>query len=598
MCQAITVSHFELNESQIRTLIANLPSFAVLVDRERRFIWVNRLDPTLTMDQVLGTRVEDFSHPSSRATIIDNIDRAFREQIPVYYEARSYGTGALDEWFGTRVVPLGDTLGGRELALLVATNETARVGAEELVRRSRDQLEATLQAIPDLLFDVDEHGRILGYHAKRQEHLAVPPESFLGRTFHDVLPSAAADACLDAIQGAARDGHGVGPLYRLSMPDGEQWFEPSVARKVSSEAEGPRFVLLARDVTARKMAEGRIVESEERLRMALDASGQATWELDLETMTATYSPEHAEMLGYAAAELPGQRQAEFEESVHPADRARISAAFGAHLRGETAKCHAEFRIRTTGGAWKWLHASGKVTERADDGRPRRMIGTHMDIDDRKAVELQLASSLAEKETLLREIHHRVKNNLQVILGLLHFQAKKLHSPEDVAALGELRQRIYAMTLVHERLYQSTDVTRVDLGPYLRALVAELRQSFVLHPGVRIVVAADDVRLPIELAMPTGMILSELVTNVLKYAFPGDRDGTATVSAQIADGRVVIAVDDDGVGFPDGFAPLGGRTFGWELVRTLVLQLDGTVETTTAGGAHVRISFAAPGVTEA
>jgi two-component sensor histidine kinase len=103
------------------------------------------------------------------------------------------------------------------------------------------------------------------------------------------------------------------------------------------------------------------------------------------------------------------------------------------------------------------------------------------------------------------------------------------------------------------------------------------------------VEADDVRLPIELAMPAGLIVSELVTNALKYAFPGTRDGVVTVSLRVGGEAVALAVDDDGVGFPDGF-PSGSTDFGWQLVRALVVQLDGTVETATDRGAHVRISF--------
>jgi two-component sensor histidine kinase len=204
----------------------------------------------------------------------------------------------------------------------------------------------------------------------------------------------------------------------------------------------------------------------------------------------------------------------------------------------------------------------------------------------------MRATLFEKETLLREIHHRVKNNLQVISGLLHFQAKKLRAPEDAAALAELRQRISAMTLVHERLYQAPDVARIDFGEYVGALVAELRRSFGLRSSIRIDVQSDQVRLPIEQALPSGMIVSELVMNVMKYAFPGDRHGTATVSVRAAEGRIALAVDDDGVGFPEGFDPRAGSTFGWELVRTLALQLDATVAANTGRGAHVRVSFAA------
>ena len=191
----------------------------------------------------------------------------------------------------------------------------------------------------------------------------------------------------------------------------------------------------------------------------------------------------------------------------------------------------------------------------------------------------------------------MKNNLQVIAGLLYFQSKRMHAPEDVAAVAQLRQRIFAMTLLHERLYESSDVARIDFGVYVRGIVTELLRSVSPGEGIRIHVSSDEVLLPIELAMPSGLILSELVTNVLKYAFPGAGGGSATVSVRMAGDRVVLGVDDDGVGLPRGFDAVAGGSFGWELVRALVMQLGGTVEATGSPGAHVRVSFPAPAPSE-
>ncbi|MDD9943080.1 MAG: ABC transporter substrate-binding protein [Myxococcales bacterium] len=202
----------------------------------------------------------------------------------------------------------------------------------------------------------------------------------------------------------------------------------------------------------------------------------------------------------------------------------------------------------------------------------------------------LLRSLEEKETLLREIHHRVKNNLQIISSLIHFQTKKLHSPEDAASLGELRQRVYAISLVHERLHRSLDVGRVDFAGYLRALVADMSRSAGRFYAAPIDVNVDDLELPIGLAMPAGMIVTELVTNILKYAFPDRRRGTASVSARKEGDQVVLTVADDGVGFPEGFDPRSGGAFGWELVRSLVGQLDGDLELGEDPGVQVRIVF--------
>jgi len=224
------------------------------------------------------------------------------------------------------------------------------------------------------------------------------------------------------------------------------------------------------------------------------------------------------------------------------------------------------------------------------GRVEAVIASGVDVTDRVAADVALRQSLREKETLLREIHHRVKNNLQVVGGLLHFHAKKARSPEGEATFAELRQRIHAMTLVHELLYKARDVARVDVGEYVRAVVGELHRSVGPPRGVRIDVTADDVRLPVELALPVGMVVCELVTNVLKYAFASDRGGSATVSVRRQDDCVALSVDDDGVGFPPGLDAAAGGSFGWSLVRTLTKQIDGDLQIGPGPGAHVRVVF--------
>ena len=266
---------FELSESQLRVLVANLPFFTVLVDRERRFIWVNRLDATLALDQVLGKRVEDFAHPDSRSEIIDSIERAFRERAPVYYESRGYGTGELNEWFGSRVIPLGSALGSSELALILASDETARISAEQRLRHSVDQLEATLQAIPDLLFEMDASGVYLEVHARQPELLAAPAAELIGRNVREMLPPAAAAVVLEAIGDAAVSGTSVGRTYEVVVPGSRRWFDLSVARKPNQPDGAPTFILLSRDVTASKKAEEALRERDDKLRQAqkLEAIG-------------------------------------------------------------------------------------------------------------------------------------------------------------------------------------------------------------------------------------------------------------------------------------------------------------------------------------
>jgi two-component sensor histidine kinase len=218
-------------------------------------------------------------------------------------------------------------------------------------------------------------------------------------------------------------------------------------------------------------------------------------------------------------------------------------------------------------------------------------GTSQDVTARVVAEEAVRQSLQEKETLLREIHHRVKNNLQIIASLLHFQSKRVRDPADVAAFTDGRNRLRAMILVHEKLYQSKDLSNIEFGSYLRSLVNDLHQSYSAEGRrLQMDVAADQVALPVQIAAPCGMIVCELLTNAFKYAFPGGEVGRVAVSLSAADGKLRLCVQDNGVGLPATFDPQRASSFGWQLIRNLAAQISGTIQIDRSSGTRVIIDF--------
>jgi signal transduction histidine kinase len=212
------------------------------------------------------------------------------------------------------------------------------------------------------------------------------------------------------------------------------------------------------------------------------------------------------------------------------------------------------------------------------------VGTHLRLARARA------EVLAQRETLLRELHHRVKNNLEVIDSLLQLQAGALPDPRLRAALAETSTRVHAIAEIHRLLHGAGDFARVDMKAYAEALSASLIAIFAVAPErVRVSVDAQPVRLDLLRAVPAGLILNELFSNALKHAFPGDRGGAISVGLAVEAGRVELAVRDDGVGLPE---PLPSGTLGLKLVRVLVEQLGGTVVLESAAGTTVRVRFPA------
>ena len=221
---------------------------------------------------------------------------------------------------------------------------------------------------------------------------------------------------------------------------------------------------------------------------------------------------------------------------------------------------------------------------------------HAEIGERKQAEVRIAASLQEKEVLLREIHHRVKNNLQVISSLLRLQAESIIEPMTRALFQEGQDRVRSMALVHEKLYQSADLAQIDFGEYVRHLAAHLLLSYQgKTQTVSLQTDADVVLLGVNVAVPCGLILNELVTNALKYAFPDGRPGQIRVALRIDEAAPqgmlgILEVCDNGVGLPAHMDVTQTESLGLYLVHRLAIQLEGQLEVHNRHGTSFRLSF--------
>src|ERR1039457_5469821 len=253
----------------------------------------------------------------------------------------------------------------------------------------------------------------------------------------------------------------------------------------------------------------------------------------------------------------------------------------------------------------------------DDAAGRRLLGgVSVDITEQKAAERALSETLTAKDVLLREVHHRVKNNLQTISSLLNMQAELLPDFAARHALRDAQRRVHSMALIHEQMYGDKDMDEVDFGEYAKRLTRDLFDSFGVQAGrVRLRFALDPVSLamdqmipcdagrvrlrfaldPVSLAMdqmiPCGLILNELVTNSLKYALPGERAGEILVSLRCGDGRTVtMAVADNGVGLPPAIEGKRSESLGTRIVEILTRQLGGSLDRQSGGGVSSIVTF--------
>ena len=225
------------------------------------------------------------------------------------------------------------------------------------------------------------------------------------------------------------------------------------------------------------------------------------------------------------------------------------------------------------------------------GDAQGLVCVAQDISDLKEAEQELRASLEEKEVLLREIHHRVKNNLQVISSLLHLQSRKVDDATARQLFTDSQSRIRSMALIHEQLYQSEDLAQLNVEGYLQQLTDHLFRTYNMRgSSVTLAIEADDASLAMDQAIPCGLIVNELVSNALEHAFPGDRSGTVRVALTRTNGAARLVVEDDGVGAPDPAAIETSDTLGLKLVRGLVQQLGGDLTVTVPAGLRFTITF--------
>lgn len=260
-------------------------------------------------------------------------------------------------------------------------------------------------------------------------------------------------------------------------------------------------------------------------------------------------------------------------------------------RGDYTPSEYDIGIVRKNGEVRYIHALRR--EVLWDGEKQFLV-LYNDITDRKQVEERFLASLHEKDILLKEIHHRVKNNMQVISGLLELPATLSGGQERRKMFRESQNRIQAMSLVHEKLYDSKDFTRIDLAGYVRTMSQDLFQSYKINMGqVDLDVKTDgDVYVDINKAIPCGLILNELISNALKHAFPGNRRGELKIDiSKTEKTEIEIIVRDNGIGLPDDVDVIKPRSVGLHLVNGLVNnQLDGQIKFQCEAGTEVSIKF--------
>ncbi|MBI3877903.1 MAG: PAS domain S-box protein [Verrucomicrobia bacterium] len=480
---------------------------------------------------------------------------------------------------------------GLEARVRERTDELARAnealeGEIAERRRGEERFRLVVEASPSGIVMANREGRIVLINSQTEKMFGYARDELVGQSIETLVPA------------RFRGGHPGHRAEFFSMPasrpmgaghnlfalrkDGTE-FPVEIGLNPIETQEGMMALSTIVDITERQQAE----QTRRLLAAIVESSADAIISKDPDGIITSWNRSAERLFGYTTAEavgqpisilIPPQRQAEEAQLIE-----RIE-------KDEPIKSYETVRRRKDGSL---VDVSLTVSHLKDArGVNIGVSKIARDITERKLAEERIRASLREKDVMLQEIHHRVKNNLQVVSSLLNLQSINMKSPEALAALSESRARVQTMALVHEKLYQSRNLSELDFAEFARSLTANLLRAFGIGPdAVGLRVEMEHVLLDINRAIPCALILNELVSNAFKYAFPAGRRGEVWVRLERTPrDELRLVVGDNGVGLPKGFDPAQGQSLGLQLVQTLVRQLDGAMRVNSENGTEYAITF--------
>jgi PAS domain S-box-containing protein len=326
---------------------------------------------------------------------------------------------------------------------------------------------------------------------------------------------------------------------------------------------------------------------QEQYRVVTDAINDAVFTLDAEARFAFGNAAGERLTGYRLDELLGRP---FTDLVAPENLPELTDRFRRAIAGEAISPHVWAEMIRKDGSRVPIELS--MANLVLDGHIIGRVGVARDITDRQHTEEQIRASLQEKEVLLKEIHHRVKNNLQIISSLLSLQSKYINDPQALQMFIDSQNRVKSMALIHEILFRARDITKIDFSEYIKTISAQIFRSYGAYSkNIGLEVRVKDIMLDVDTAIPCGLIVTELVSNSLKHAFSDGRDGSIYITLSSNDsGILTLIVRDNGLGFPNHANLQHVDSLGLKLVGALVNQLSGHIEIDSSFGTTFTITF--------
>ena len=464
---------------------------------------------------------------------------------------------------------------------------------EQELEKTRLMLSDVLDTIPVRVFWKDLNSVYLGCNRLfAMDSGKSRPEDIVGLTDFDIRDRERAELNRQDdmnIIAAGKPRINYEELF-LTVDGRTDWINTSKVPLYNREGQMYGILGMYENITGRKLMEEELKLQKNRLTNIVYGSNAGTWEWNLRTGENIINESWATTLGYTIEELPTDTPNFWKLFIHPEDLPIVESLLEKHIRGESELFECELRLHHKDGSWVWVLSRGKIASRGLDGKPLLISGVHVDVNQRKIAQQELSKQLSEKETILKEAHHRIKNNFASACSLLSLQAESVVSDEAKTALKEAEGMIHSLQVLYEKLLLVDDYSDTSVKNYLDDLIDDIIHIYHENSYIIVEKQISDCSLTPRQLFPLGIIINELITNSVKYAFDDPDNGIIRIKLEEKGGVVTLIIHDNGKGLPPGYDPDKKHGFGLMLVKAFCQQLNGTFNITNSEGTKAVLTF--------
>ncbi len=594
------------SKNQLKIITDNIPAIINYVrSQDLTYIYVNQVYADafdMTPEQMIGRQVKEILGDEAFSRALPYIKRAqsgerinYENIIPIHGESH---------FFDIDYIPELDSAGKVRNLFIMAVDITERKQFEEEHKKIQERYKAALDNSADILYEVDLQGKFTYFNDLSPEYFGYTANDIINTDFRNYMDEINTEKVYQTFHNVFVTGNPVSSLEWELIDINRKIFavEASVDLIKDKNGKPAGFRGVLRDITKRKQIENALKESEEKFRKLIDISPVPMAINDEHGKITLLNSAFIQTYGYTLDDIPTLISWWSKAYPDPEYQKWVSESWKTELdkvnRTGDAFSPIEVTLKCKDGTTKTVLASASYYYRASENNHLVVL---YDITERKMVEEINKSLLAEKDLILREVHHRIKNNMNVVYGLLVLQADSIKDPAAVNALEDAGNRIQSMMVLYDKLYRSPDVQNISAKDYLPSLVDEIISNFPNSKSVIVEKNIDDFILNAKKLQPLGIIINELLSNIMKYAFTDRDGGLITVGAFLTESdsawpafnpasRIKIIIQDNGSGLPESVDFENSTGFGLQLVSMLTKELNGTIRIERGNGTKIILEF--------